>query len=79
MNRRRFFSSEEEHMDLSAINLSYQQNFDLTNIPSGSEGFYNSAAFASTLSTTLSGLIQQSDQAHERGVEDIKKAINGET
>lgn len=56
-----------------------QKNFNRNNIPPGTADFYNTVAFANNLSRLLSAVINQEEQAQLKGLQDIKKAIKGES
>ena len=56
-----------------------QENFLPGNIPPGSGDFYNSKKFAENEMKYLASLFSANQKAMERGLQEIKKAINGET
>lgn len=56
-----------------------QGNFDPSKLPPGTEAFYNSAVFASTLMQFLATAVSQDEKAQLQGLEDIKNAINGQS
>ena len=64
---------------IDRINTDYQENFLPGKIPRNSGGFYNSKKFAANEMQFLSTMISMDDKAQERGLQEIKKAINGES
>ena len=54
-------------------------NFNPNKLPPNSEGFYNSPTFASHQIGFLSTLVSQEERANLDGLDQIKKAIKGET
>lgn len=64
---------------IDAKNPAYKENFLPGNIPPNSGDFYNSKKFAANEMQFLSTMISMDDKAQERGLQEIKKAINGES
>jgi hypothetical protein len=54
-----------------------QSNFLPGNLPANSEAFYNSKSFAHNELQFLSTMISMDDKAQERGLHQIKDAIEG--
>jgi hypothetical protein len=61
------------------INTDYQKNFLPGKIPPNSGDFYNSKKFAANEMQFLSTMVSMEKEAQERGLQEIKKAINGES
>jgi hypothetical protein len=54
-----------------------QTNFDPRNLPPGTTDFYNPTHFAASEMGFLATQVSQEQQAQERGLNQIKDAING--
>lgn len=64
---------------LGPINSSFHVNFSLNHLPVGTADFYNSKDFIQNESNFLSSQVSQDQQAQEKGLQQIKEAINGLT
>jgi len=64
---------------IDPISPASQENFLPGNIPPHSDGFYNSKQFAQNESHFLSTLISIDDRAQQRGLRQIKEAVDGQS
>lgn len=70
------FSFWEEIMS-SPINLTPQNNFPITNLPTNTADFYNSKSFAANEIQVLATAISMVQKGFEEGQKQLKDAING--
>ena len=66
-------------MMIDSITPTSHLNFSPGNIPPGTEAFYNSKEFAQNELQFLSTMISIDDKAQEKGLHQIKDAIEGST
>ncbi len=64
---------------IGPVDNSYQNNFQSNKLLPGTENFFNTKAFAESEIKFLGTMIHNEQEAQERGIEAIKKSIEGES
>jgi hypothetical protein len=77
--RRKRFSSSRKNIMIDTISSASQANFLPGNLPANTENFYNSTQFGQGQVQYISTIMSMGDQAIQRGLDQIKDAINDVT